>query len=80
MPVIVNMSKRNYKKRTHWTADVEDFLIELWGEKINELRGQRKNMHVIKEIKYEMEKKNFIFTTEEIRIKLHNLTNRYRYE
>lgn len=76
----VNMSKRNYKTRKHWTENQEDFLIKLWGKKINELKGHRRNFHIIKEIKFEMEKKNFMFTAEEIRIKMHNLTNRYKYE
>lgn len=70
--------KRKYKVKKQWSSVEEDVLIELWEQKIVALRGSRKNNHIFEEIVRDMGRHGFIFSAEEIRVKIHNLTAKYR--
>ncbi|XP_011195191.2 uncharacterized protein LOC105220452 isoform X2 [Zeugodacus cucurbitae] len=57
-----------------------ELLLSLWTEKLPQLRGIKRNSHVYKDMSMEMAAKGFIYSANEIRVKIHNLTNKYREE
>ena len=67
-----------YKKRSGWTKAAEAMLLDMWAEKIEDLRGIRKNSHVFAEIAQAMNEAGVMMTSEEIRVKIKNLTAKYR--
>lgn len=73
--------KTDRKKMIRWsTADI-NLLIELWADKIDHLRGSRKNNHVYQEMAVELGKNGLgNVTVEDVRVRIHNLKSRYRTE
>ncbi|XP_058833065.1 uncharacterized protein LOC131690969 [Topomyia yanbarensis] len=68
------------KKKTVWSPSQIQLLVELWEEKIGDLRGCRKNSHVYEEMKESFKHHGIEVTTDEIKNRIHNLTARYRKE
>ncbi|XP_058826272.1 uncharacterized protein LOC131686126 [Topomyia yanbarensis] len=67
-------------KKNRWSAACIDLLVELWADKIADLRGNRKNNHVYQEIRHELDKRGFTVGTDEIKVRIHNLTSKYKKE
>ncbi|XP_055856956.1 uncharacterized protein LOC129919884 isoform X1 [Episyrphus balteatus] len=63
-----------------WGTDDEEFLLELWAASEPQLRGSRKNGHIYKEMSKEFEGRPMSYSAEEIKMKLHNLTTKYKKE
>lgn len=72
--------KGNRNNRNVWPKDQIDLLLEAWEEKIQDLRGNRRNAHVLEEIRVLFKERNFTVTTAEIKNRINNLTARYRQE
>ncbi len=72
------MAKKVYKKRNSWSERGEALLIELWEEKVGALRGPRKNSHILEEMAVELQQQGVTFTAAEIKMKMHNLSQRFR--
>ncbi|XP_058455464.1 uncharacterized protein LOC131432904 [Malaya genurostris] len=72
-------SKPIQRKNVWFSAQIQ-LLIEMWEDKINDLRGSRKNSHVYEEIKESFKPHNIDVSTKEIKNRIHNLTARYRKE
>ena len=70
--------KRQYKKRAEWSKAAEAALLDLWAENIEDLRGIRKNSHVFAEIAQALNEAGVMMTGEEVRVKIKNLTSKYR--
>ncbi|XP_062551374.1 uncharacterized protein LOC134216524 [Armigeres subalbatus] len=66
--------------RNIWSAAQMQLLFELWADKIIDLRGVRKNSHVIEEMRITFEEHGFSVPSSEIKTRIHNLTARYRKE
>lgn len=66
------------KSASKWEMGAEYALFDLWAEKMEELRSVRKNSHILMEISAEMKKRGFVYTVEELKTKMHNMTSRYR--
>lgn len=52
--------------------------LDLWEEKIEELRGSRKNSHVYQEMAAALQNAGFNGTWTDIRTKVDNLTRKYK--
>ncbi|XP_046812561.1 uncharacterized protein LOC124421431 [Lucilia cuprina] len=74
------MEKRTYKKRSLWNDTAENLLLQIWEENIEHLRGNRKNSHVFQEMSKKMIDFGHSYTANEISIKIHNLSGKYRAE
>ncbi|XP_050340631.1 myb/SANT-like DNA-binding domain-containing protein 1 [Bactrocera neohumeralis] len=74
------MEKTQKKKRVMWSEAAEADLIEVWQQKMPELRSTRKNNHIYEEMSCTMLLAGHEYTSIEIKIKLHNFTNKYRQE
>jgi len=65
------------QKKKKWTEMAENVLIDLWGDKIEELRGLRKNTHIYEEMGEELKIHCFDFSPQEIKTKLENFRRKY---
>ncbi|XP_067617113.1 uncharacterized protein [Eurosta solidaginis] len=74
------MEKKQYKKRNQWREGTEAVLIDIWRSKVGELRGVRKNSHIVEQMAVELEQLGVVYTPAEIKSKMHNLTSKYRKE
>ncbi|XP_073838191.1 uncharacterized protein [Musca autumnalis] len=72
--------KLTKQKRKRWSTEAEDLLLSLWEKNIQKIRGVRKNSHIYAEMATEMATFNFFYDGEEVKNKIHNITNRYRDE
>lgn len=71
--------KKQYKKKKNWYNAEESVLCDIWGTKIDILRGARKNSHILEEIRLELDSICGIKAIkDEIKTKIHNLKTRYR--
>ncbi|XP_011213099.2 uncharacterized protein LOC105232903 [Bactrocera dorsalis] len=68
------------KKRVVWNEAAETDLIQLWKEKMPKLQSTRKNSHIYEEMSREMNTFGHNYTATEIKIKMHNFTNKYKQE
>ncbi|XP_018799259.1 PREDICTED: uncharacterized protein LOC108975322 isoform X2 [Bactrocera latifrons] len=68
------------KKRSTWNKEEVELFFCLWEEKLQQLRGVKRNSHVFKDKAAEMATKGHVYSANEIRVKIHNLTNKYRDE
>lgn len=68
------------RKRLAWTEGAELAILDLWAERVVELRGVRKNMHIYENISEELAKLGYIYNAREVQVKLANFSQRYRYE
>ncbi|XP_067642231.1 uncharacterized protein [Eurosta solidaginis] len=68
------------KSASKWEQAGERALIELWNERLDELRGCRKNGHIIFEMAEQLEDYGYSYSEEELRTKMHNLNARFRRE
>ncbi|XP_073819129.1 uncharacterized protein [Musca autumnalis] len=68
---------RNKQSRKRWSPAGEEFLLDLWEKNMDKLRGARKNSHVYANIVAEMASQGYIYTPDEIKNKLHNITSRF---
>ena len=55
-------------------------LLEVWGEKIADLRGTRKNSHVYAEMADQLQKSGVDVDADGVRLKTKNFTAKYRYK
>lgn len=69
----------NRKSASKWDQCGERALIEVWTEKMPQLRGCRKNSHILMEMASELEQLGYKYSVEELKTKMHNMTTRYRY-
>ncbi|XP_075165704.1 uncharacterized protein LOC142238066 [Haematobia irritans] len=74
------MEKRKYKNKANWSSDAEACLMHVWRDNTSKLRGARKQSHTLHDMAKEMTKFGYQFSKDEIKIKIHNLTNKYRCE
>ncbi|XP_018796185.1 PREDICTED: uncharacterized protein LOC108973389 [Bactrocera latifrons] len=68
------------KKRVLWNEAAETDLIQLWQEKMPKFQSTRKNSHIYEEMSREMNTFGHNYTATEIKIKMHNFTNKYKQE
>ncbi|XP_018783250.1 PREDICTED: uncharacterized protein LOC108965355 [Bactrocera latifrons] len=73
-------SPKAKRKRLAWTEGAELAILELWAERVVELRGVRKNMHIYENISEELAKLGYIYNAREVQVKLANFSQRYRIE
>ncbi|XP_017470505.1 PREDICTED: myb/SANT-like DNA-binding domain-containing protein 1 [Rhagoletis zephyria] len=76
----MDAGKEKRKKRSQWHKEEVDLLLDLWEEKLPQLRGCKRNSHVYADMAVEMATRGFVFSANEIQVKIHNLTNKYRDE
>lgn len=75
----MSKNKKIIKKKKIWSSQEEAVLCDIWATRIDQLRGSRKNSHILQEMSLEMQSiGGILVTAEEIKNKLHNLTMRYR--
>ncbi|XP_041451311.1 myb/SANT-like DNA-binding domain-containing protein 1 isoform X2 [Drosophila obscura] len=73
--------KKTASGRVKWTTEMENLLIDLWQEKIDDLRGVRKNSHVYMEMAQTMKEGcGLDVGWTEVRTKVENLTKKHRME
>lgn len=80
METAATTNKKIKRKRSFWTVHTENVFVELWGEKMDELRGKRKNSHIYKEMAAELAKNGLEISPEEVKAKITNLTVKFRQE
>ncbi|XP_067633916.1 uncharacterized protein [Eurosta solidaginis] len=68
------------KSRVRWTQDSVKFLLYLWKAAFSELQTAKKKWHIYIDMHKKMAKRGYHFNASEIKVKIHNLTNRYRSE
>ena len=61
-----------------WTEQTEGLFVDMWEEKINDLRGKRKKSHVYKEMAAELAKSGLKISPVEVKAKITNLTTKFR--
>ncbi|XP_036341029.1 myb/SANT-like DNA-binding domain-containing protein 1 [Rhagoletis pomonella] len=66
------------RSRNLWTADAEEVFVRLWQQKVDDLRGPRKNSHVYQEMAAEMQMQGYDVNSSSVKIKIDNLTAKYR--
>lgn len=72
------MEKRKYKKRNIWGPRAEGMLMELWAERINDIRSARKNGHIYKEMAEVLQNNDVFVSAEEVKSKTQNMSSKYR--
>ncbi|XP_058981188.1 uncharacterized protein LOC131803689 [Musca domestica] len=68
------------KTPNKWSIISERALLEVWGLFMSQLRGCRKNSHILQEMASELGKHGFLYTSHEIKTKMHNMAARFRKE
>uniref|UniRef100_A0A182JJM8 BTB domain-containing protein n=1 Tax=Anopheles atroparvus TaxID=41427 RepID=A0A182JJM8_ANOAO len=68
------------KKKNRWSISKIELLIDLWAEHYRELKSCRRNDHVFVKMKHKLEKSGCKVTVEDIRIRINNLSAKYRKE
>ncbi|XP_011194418.1 uncharacterized protein LOC105219800 [Zeugodacus cucurbitae] len=68
------------RKRKSWADDGEVAILDVWAERVSDLRGARKNGHVYKEMSAELNKLGYNYNARDIQVKLAIFTQRYRKE
>jgi len=66
------------KDRVQWADEAEAMLLELWQDNIEGLRGVHRNGHIYAKMAEELKNIGHAFDAKEVKIKIHNLTARYR--
>lgn len=61
-----------------WSVEAEELLLVLWSQNVDSLRGNRKNSTIVPKMAAKMEEMGYPYTAYEIKVKIHNLTNKYR--
>nr|XP_019528036.2 uncharacterized protein LOC109400028 [Aedes albopictus] len=75
------VEEKRRKKAVRWSNNDIILLIELWEEKNDELRGARRNTHIYQEMLEALQRNGLNnITIEDIRNRIHNLTQKYRSE
>lgn len=74
---VPNQSSEKEKKE-FFSAEAIGLLIDLWADKIKELRGARRNNHIYQEMQVILERHGLEANVEDIKNRIHNLTTRYR--
>ncbi|XP_037941731.1 uncharacterized protein LOC119674655 [Teleopsis dalmanni] len=67
------------KRRIVWTKYAERLLLELWDKNVAELRSERKNSHVYREIADQLITNGHKFSGHEVKTKIQNLHTKYKY-
>lgn len=57
---------------------MENMVLDLWEEKIEDLRGVRKNTHVYQEMAVKLQDANFPVCWTDVKTKIDNMTRKYR--
>lgn len=66
------------KKRFNWKKGVLE-LFEVWNDNIERLSRTRRNFGIMKEMAEEMTRRGFKVTAIEVKTKIGNLTQKYKY-
>lgn len=66
------------KKKNRWSMSKIELLIDLWAEHYRQLKSCRRNDHVLMKMKNKLEKSGCKVTVEDIRIRINNLSAKYR--
>ncbi|XP_011192563.1 myb/SANT-like DNA-binding domain-containing protein 1 [Zeugodacus cucurbitae] len=74
------MAEISRKKRVNWSEAAEADMIQFWQEKMPQFRATRKNRHIYQEIADAMASVGHKYTAVEIKVKMHNFTNKYKIE
>uniref|UniRef100_A0A182K5B8 BTB domain-containing protein n=1 Tax=Anopheles christyi TaxID=43041 RepID=A0A182K5B8_9DIPT len=76
----MELSQMYKKKKNRWSISKIELLIDLWAEHYRELKSCRRNDHVFVKMKHKLEKSGCKVTVEDIRIRINNLSAKYRKE
>ncbi|XP_050074292.1 protein bric-a-brac 1-like [Anopheles maculipalpis] len=76
----MELSQLYKKKKNRWSISKIELLIDLWAEHYRELKSCRRNDHVFVKMKHKLEKSGCKVTVEDIRIRINNLSAKYRKE
>ncbi|XP_058980411.1 uncharacterized protein LOC105261878 isoform X2 [Musca domestica] len=68
------------KSASRWNVDSERALLRLWFAHMEQLRGCRKNRHIIQEMMNKMHNQGYYYTVDELKTKMHNVSARYKRE
>ncbi|XP_017469576.1 PREDICTED: uncharacterized protein LOC108361467 [Rhagoletis zephyria] len=68
------------RKRMGWSEGAELAILELWEDRVGELRGLRKNAHVYAEKAADLAELGYIHNASDVQVKLQNFSQRYRKE
>ncbi|XP_017482669.1 PREDICTED: uncharacterized protein LOC108371589 [Rhagoletis zephyria] len=71
---------KSKRKRLAWTEHGEVALLDLWEERVVDLRSSRKTGHIYAQIAAELAKLGHKYSARDIQVKLANFTQRYRKE
>ncbi|XP_073838387.1 uncharacterized protein isoform X2 [Musca autumnalis] len=72
--------KANRKTPSRWDINSERALLEVWQNYMGQLRGCRKNSHILQEMAADLQKLGYNYTAGELKTKMHNVTARFRKE
>ncbi|XP_036320801.1 wiskott-Aldrich syndrome protein family member 2-like [Rhagoletis pomonella] len=76
----VRLAPKPRKRRLAWAEDGEVAILDLWEERVADLRGARKNGHIYAEMANELAKLGHNYSARDVQVKLANFTQRYRKE
>ncbi|XP_037943016.1 myb/SANT-like DNA-binding domain-containing protein 1 [Teleopsis dalmanni] len=68
------------RRRNAWSESAERHFLEIWEERLPQLRGARRNAHIFNEMATELQNRGFLVTSLEVQTKVHNFTQRFRKE
>ncbi|XP_017470738.1 PREDICTED: uncharacterized protein LOC108362308 [Rhagoletis zephyria] len=68
------------KQKLAWAADGEVAILDLWAERVADLRSARKNGHIYAEMVKELAKLGHSYSARDVQVMLANFTQRYRKE
>lgn len=72
-------SPKPKRKRLGWNEGSEAVLLDLWPERLEELRAHRKNGRIYAKMADDLCKLGYTCTSRDVQVKLQNFTQRYRY-
>ncbi|XP_036322544.1 uncharacterized protein LOC118736601 isoform X1 [Rhagoletis pomonella] len=78
--ISVRLAPKPRKRRLAWAEDGEVAILDLWEERVADLRGARKNGHIYAEMANELAKLGHNYSARDVQVKLANFTQRYRKE
>uniref|UniRef100_W8CCJ1 Myb/SANT-like DNA-binding domain-containing protein 1 n=2 Tax=Ceratitis capitata TaxID=7213 RepID=W8CCJ1_CERCA len=71
---------KSKRKRLAWNEQSEAAILELWAERVEELRTERRNSHIYGEMANDLAKLGYNYSGRDVQVKLANFTQRYRKE
>ncbi|CAD6998948.1 unnamed protein product [Ceratitis capitata] len=68
---------KSKRKRLAWNEQSEAAILELWAERVEELRTERRNSHIYGEMANDLAKLGYNYSGRDVQVKLANFTQRY---